>query len=61
MRVNRMGYKLDERSAERGTELRLNELWIGTHLRAVIVPVVIQRAELPPERDRFGDAVRGLR
>jgi hypothetical protein len=61
MRINRMGYKLDDRSAERGTELHLKELWIGPHLRAVIVPVVIRRAEFPPERDRFGDAARGLR
>lgn len=60
MRVNRMGYKLDPRSAEVGSDLRLNELWIGTNLRGVIMPVRIPRTELPPPQDRFAEAARQL-
>lgn len=60
MRVNHMGYKLDAGAAEPGTELRLNELWIGANLRGVITPVHIPRAALPPRRDRLADAARRL-
>jgi hypothetical protein len=60
LNVNPMGYKLEAGSAERGSSLRLNELWIGSNLRAVIVPVRIPRAELPQQRDRFDEAARGL-
>ena len=60
MRVNHMGYKLDAASAEPGTELKLNELWIGPNLRGVITPVHIPRAALPPRRDRLADAARRL-
>jgi hypothetical protein len=60
VRVNRMGYKLETGSAEAGSDLRLHELWIGTNLRAVIAPVRIARAELPPPRDPFAQAGRRL-
>jgi len=60
MRVNRMGYKLEAGSAEAGSDLRLNELWIGANLRAVIAPVRIARTELPPQQDRFAEAARRL-
>ena len=43
LRVSHTGYKLDAASREPAATLRLNELWIGTNLRAVIVPVRIPR------------------
>ncbi len=43
LRVSHTGYKLDAASRETAAELRLNELWIGPNLRAVIVPVRIAR------------------
>ena len=43
LRVSHTGYKLDAASRETAAELRLNELWIGSNLRAVIVPVRITR------------------
>jgi hypothetical protein len=44
LKVSHSGYKLGAQSDEPGTEVTLNELWIGSALRAVVVPVVIQRA-----------------
>jgi hypothetical protein len=43
LRVSHTGYKLDAASPEPAADLRLNELWIGSTLRAVIVPVRIPR------------------
>ena len=43
LRVSHTGYILDAPSAVPGSELRLNEVWIGSTLRAVIVPVRIPR------------------
>jgi hypothetical protein len=43
LRVSHTGYKLDAASREPAADLRLNELWIGTNLRAVIIPVRIPR------------------
>lgn len=43
LRVSHTGYKLDAGSTRPGAELRLNELWIGSNLRAVIQPVHIPR------------------
>jgi hypothetical protein len=43
LRVSHTGYKLDAASREPAADLRLNELWIGPNLRAVIVPVRIPR------------------
>jgi len=43
LRVSHTGYKLSAASRETAAELRLNELWIGSSLRAVIVPVRITR------------------
>ena len=43
LRLSHTGYKLDAASREPAADLRLNELWIGSNLRAVIVPVRIPR------------------
>jgi hypothetical protein len=43
LRVSHTGYKLDAASREPAADLRLNELWIGSNLRAVILPVRIPR------------------
>jgi hypothetical protein len=43
LRVSHSGYKLDAQSTEPGTDLVLNELWIGSALRVVVVPVAIPR------------------
>ena len=48
LRVSHTGYKLDSNSAASGSELHLNELWVGTQLRAVIAPVCIPRIALAP-------------
>ena len=48
LRVSHTGYKLDSNSAASGSELHLNELWVGTQLRAVIAPVCIPRTALAP-------------
>jgi hypothetical protein len=46
MRVSHTGYKLDAGSRETAAQLCLNELWIGSNLRAVIVPVHVPRSAL---------------
>ena len=51
LRVSHTGYKLDAAARETAAELHLNELWIGSNLRAVIVPVRITRP-LPMNRRR---------
>jgi hypothetical protein len=44
LRVSHTGYKLAPGSTEPGSELHLNELWIGPQLRAVVVPVRVPRS-----------------
>jgi len=44
--VSHTGYKVDAGSRESAAQLRLNELWIGSNLQAVIVPVRVPRAAL---------------
>jgi len=52
LRVSHTGYKLNAASRETATDLRLNELWIGSNLRAVIVPVRIKRPVPTSRRPR---------
>ena len=46
MRVSHTGFKVAAGSQETAAPLRLNELWIGERLQAVIVPVRIPRVAL---------------
>ena len=46
LRVSHTGYKVDAASPETAAALRLNELWIGSNLHAVIVPVCVPRSAL---------------
>ncbi len=46
LRVSHTGYKVDAASHESAAALRLNELWIGSNLHAVIVPVRVPRSAL---------------
>jgi hypothetical protein len=46
LRVSHTGYKVDAASPETAAALRLNELWIGSNLHAVIVPVRVPRSAL---------------
>jgi hypothetical protein len=58
LRVNRMGYKIDEGSDEQASDLTLGELSIGDGLKAVIVFVVCPRAELPAKESLSARAAR---
>ncbi len=51
LRVSHTGYKLDAGASGPAAELRLNELWIGSNLHAVIVPVYVPRPT--PARHRL--------
>ncbi len=46
MRVSHTGYKLDSNAMGPGAELRLNELWIGPRIRAVITLVRVPRTAM---------------
>jgi hypothetical protein len=60
LRVNRMGVKVDDGSAEEADDLTLAELAIGEGLHATISLVRIPRAELPPKQDLLAQAQRAL-
>jgi hypothetical protein len=61
LRVSHTGYKLDPGTTQPGSELCLNELWIGPNLRAVIVPVHIPRSALSSQQDRRAELTRQRR
>jgi vacuolar-type H+-ATPase subunit I/STV1 len=60
VRVNRMGYKVEERSGEPVVPITLTELSIGSGLTVVIAFVRCPRAELPPKEDLVARAAREL-
>jgi hypothetical protein len=60
VRINRMGFKADDASAEPVNELTLTELSIGGNFRVAIAVVRCPRSELPPKEDLLAKAERFL-
>jgi len=60
LRLNRMGYKVDEASTEPINEVVLTQLSIGENLHAAIAIAHCPRSELPPKVDLLAKAERYL-
>ena len=60
LRLNKMGFKVAPGSEEPASELKLHEFSMGDGLKAVILFVRCQRAELPPRESLLARAAREI-